>query len=291
MAKSKNTDSSQLEDMETEIMKEKRGIREIHSYACQTEEGGECFSSPNTPAKQKTKKAKNDTQANEPTLSEVQNVIITAVIQKINERADQTDKAVQYNTVQIDDIKKSLEFCHEEAVALKKQNSTLQKQCDLLGKKVNELELKVNETDRYSRRLNLRLYGVHETNKDDNIKKEIQEVVRAVLPDSEAGLVVAAIDVVHRIGNLHQRGERANLPPRPLIIRFLSRTARDAVWRGSKNSSYLKNKKLNFKEDLTAADKEIRSRLWPAVEEARKRGEKAFFVGNRAYVNGKEIKI
>ena len=124
------------------------------------------------------KKARNEpiTQKEEPTLSELQSTIITAVIEKINERADQTDKAVHYNTTQIDDLKKSLEFCHEEVLDLKKTNSTLQERCKLLDQKVSELELRVNDADRYSRRMNLRLYGVPEDNKDNNIKKTVQDI-------------------------------------------------------------------------------------------------------------------
>lgn len=45
-----------------------------------------------------------------------------------------------------------------------------------------------------------------------------------------------------------------------------------------------------FKEASSeAAQRETRSNLWSAVEEARKRGEKAFFVGNRATLMRKKL--
>lgn len=108
-----------MEDMEVACAKDKRNIREIHSYACHANHGEECTSSTNTPIKQPSKKV-ND----EPTLSELQTTI-TTVIGKLNERADQTDKAVHYNTVQIEGLKKSLEYCHQEVVQLKRENVAL----------------------------------------------------------------------------------------------------------------------------------------------------------------------
>lgn len=40
-----------------------------------------------------------------------------------------------------------------------------------------------------------------------------------------------------------------------------------------------------MKEDLTAEDRATRARL-----KARKNGEKAYLIGNKAFVNGREIK-
>lgn len=104
--------------MEVVANKEKRTVREIHSYACQASAFEECVSSPNTPTKPQMKKARGNKK--QPSLLELQDTIISAVIDKINERADQTDKAVHYNTVQIDGLKKSLDFCHKKVADLKK---------------------------------------------------------------------------------------------------------------------------------------------------------------------------
>ncbi len=76
-----------------------------------------------------------------------------------------------------------------------------------------------------------------------------------------------------------------------MIIRFLSRSERDLVWKLSKANNLLSIKHLRFKEDLTAADKEARKKLWPLVEKARKEGKRAHFVGNKAYVDNKEVRV
>lgn len=81
----------------------------------------------------------------------------------------------------------------------------------------------------------------------------------------------------------------SNNQPRGVIIQFPSRIYRDAVWRSAKKSTFLKDNNLKLAEDLSADDRARRNRLWPAVDKARKENKLAFFVGGRAFVNGKEI--
>ena len=83
-------------------------------------------------------------------------------------------------------------------------------------------------------------------------------------------MVMAAMAVVHRLGKAKKEGPSQK--PRPVIIRFLSRSARDVPWRISKKNAFLKSNHLHVKEDLTAEDKEMRSHLWPFVEQAREKG-------------------
>ncbi|MEQ2223358.1 hypothetical protein ILYODFUR_035961 [Ilyodon furcidens] len=148
--------------MEIDAVKDKRSVEEIHSYACPSNERDECTSSPSSLLKHRAKEARDEknkgkqNEEEEPTLIELQEAIISTVTTKINARADQTDKAVQFNTIQIEHLKKSLEFCHQEVMDLKHQNTALKDQCSILKQKAEELEKKMDEADRYSRRLNLR---------------------------------------------------------------------------------------------------------------------------------------
>ncbi|KAG1935380.1 hypothetical protein F2P79_019241 [Pimephales promelas] len=107
-------------------------------------------------------------------------------------------------------------------------------------------------------------------------------------PKEQRNVVTTAVDIAHRVGRL-RAGEDKRVNSRPIIIRFTTRTARDLIWKHAKQSPFLKTQSLRFKEDLTAADKEARSRLWPAVDRARKEGKAAYFSGARAFIDGKEI--
>ena len=102
---------------------------------------------------------------------------------------------------------------------------------------------------------------------------------RVKLPD--------AIDVAHRVGKQLQDDQR----PRGIIIRFISRRHRDAIWKAAKNNNFLQSKGLRFTEDLTKEDRENRQKVWPAIKKAREDGKTAYFVGGRGFVNGSEIRL
>lgn len=63
------------------------------------------------------------------------------------------------------------------------------------------------------------------------------------------------------------------------------------MWKTAKDSGFFKAKKLKLGEDPTTKDKEMRNKLWPRIDEARKQGEKAFFVGAKAIIDGIEIRV
>ena len=82
------------------------------------------------------------------------------------------------------------------------------------------------------------------------------------------------VDTVHRLG---RKGDAAtsNNTPRAIIIQFGMRVVRDEVWKKSKDARVCKDMHIRFKEDFSKEDREAR-KLWPLVQEARKRGKRAF---------------
>lgn len=62
------------------------------------------------------------------------------------------------------------------------------------------------------------------------------------------------------------------------------------MWRKAKSSSFLTDNKLRFTEDLTAADKALREKLWPLIDAAKKEGKRAHFAGVRVIIEGMEIR-
>ena len=136
--------------------------------------------------------------------------------------------------------------------------------------------------ERYHRRWNLRLYGLPEQEGED-VKQRVVDICSTILPNAGEDLRFH-IDVSHRI--VRRDGGKT----RPVITRFTSRSTKEMLWKCAKESEFLKIKKLKFGEDLTTKDKEARNKLWPRIEEPRKQGKKAF-VGARAFVDGKEIRV
>ncbi len=117
---------------------------------------------------------------------------------------------------------------------------------------------------------------------ENNVRKEVIRICQNLLPEYSDRLP-DVIDTVHRVGM-----KKVNYT-RGVIIQFSSRTLRAAVWAAAKNSSYLREKGLRFREDLCKTDRESRMKLWPLVDEARKAGKYAYFVAGRAFVEKKEI--
>lgn len=278
-------------DMETENVREKRHRNTTHSYACTSKDNGECDSGPETPIKTGASKKKAKCNLNDAPLSlnEVQDNIIRALTIKtdeINSTMNEIKKLVNKNTTDIEDLKRSVEHGSLEVDDLKTENAMLKNKCQTLEKKVEEMEKKVNDADSYSRRMNLKIYGIPEGPGED-IRSKVMNVLLAVLPDKNR--VEAAVDVVHRLGRHSDVNGGNTARPRPVIIRFSKQDTKDAIWNATKKNAYLKAHHLWFKLDLTAAVKERRELLWPKVDKARKENKVAYFVGARAFVNGKEI--
>ncbi|KAL1279460.1 hypothetical protein QQF64_026133 [Cirrhinus molitorella] len=68
---------------------------------------------------------------------------------------------------------------------------------------------------------------------------EIIKICHTILPQ-ESSKLTEVIDVVHRLG----KKKPGVMKPRGIILRFLSRTHRDAIWAAAKNSPFLREKGL-----------------------------------------------
>lgn len=210
-------------------------------------------------------------------------------------RISDSNQAITANTKAIEELKESTEFLHQELQDTKAKTTQVQtyttqydQRIAKLEQRITELEEQQNAAERHSRRQNLRLHGVPEEGREQ-LKKTITDLCRLIVPPDTAGMGSAAfpvIDVCHRLGP-----RRTDNRPRSIIIRFHCRAIRDLVWEGSKSAEVMKTRRLRFTEDLTSKDKETRMALWPQVEEARKADKRAYFVGARAFVDGKEIKL
>ncbi|KAL1247019.1 hypothetical protein QQF64_034454, partial [Cirrhinus molitorella] len=176
-----------------------------------------------------------------------------------------------------------------EIFDIRKENEDLKNKNEASQKRISELEDRMNDQDRYCRRWNLRLEGLTECAKD-NVKTRVMEICKAMVVEKDRNFVACNVDIAHRVGRSNADSGKGK-KPRPVIIRFTSRTARDLTWKGAKGNDFLKKNNMYFKEDLTVKDRATRSLLWPTIDKAQKEGKKAFFVGIRAIVDGKEIKI
>lgn len=202
-------------------------------------------------------------------------------------RIGENNAAINTNKIAIEDLKKNSEFLFQELQDVKTKTTKMEASSSEHERKITNLEAKLNDMERHQRRVNLRLHGLPET-EGENVKRLVTDICRAVYPPGfpAEGELSPFIDVCHRVGPRRETNR-----PRPVIIRFATREARDNIWRSSRTAKELLSaRRLRFTEDLTAQDKAARNELWPQIDEAKKAGKRAFFVGARAFVDGKEIK-
>ena len=152
-----------------------------------------------------------------------------------------------------------------EVVKLKYVNQKLIVSSNLVTDRINKLEC-------YSRRNNLLLYHVEESQAP--LRKTIDDVFGKMGIDNPQTM---AIEGLHRVG-----------PPsssrvRPIIVRFLHRLDRKIVWDAR---SKLKGSKIVLAEDFPDDYKNARSSLMPVVKAARSSGLKASLVMNKALIDG-----
>ncbi|XP_051956158.1 E3 ubiquitin/ISG15 ligase TRIM25-like, partial [Xyrauchen texanus] len=127
-----------------------------------------------------------------------------------------------------------------------------------IGDHMTILREKQEESERYSRRWNLRLLNLSESSNED-VRKEVLEIIAEIIPEEKSKLGFM-VDTVHRIG--HPREDKST---RPVIIQLTMRSFRFKLWRASLNADVMKRKNLRMTEDLTQLERQCRNKLWPLV--------------------------
>lgn len=213
------------------------------------------------------------------------NARIDSLEKNVENKFLNVERLIADNTMKIEGLKKTVDFACAEIQDVKGQVTDVEKRVCTGEKKATLMEQRLLEVENYSRRWNLRLFGLGEK-KGENIRREVIQICQSVLPEHKAKFP-DVIDTVQRLGQLKENNTR----PRAVILQFTLRVYRDAVWKAAKNSAFLQSKKLRFAEDLSRAVRERRMQLWPLVAKAREEGKTAYFVGGRAFAGGTELTL
>ncbi len=105
-----------------------------------------------------------------------------------------------------------------------------------MSSQMNQLQQRCEDTERYSSRWNLRLYGMRKT-LTENIKEETMKLL-AALASEDREKMGFLVDTVHKVGVPHANSARS------IIVQFTVRCFRDKM---SRNNSILKEMKLQLK--------------------------------------------
>ncbi|KAL1275024.1 hypothetical protein QQF64_027838 [Cirrhinus molitorella] len=206
-------------------------------------------------------------------------VAVLRAIQELTQKMDdQTQRFIRFekqinaNSSAIDKNKKDITELQSQVVLLKKENAFLKSACD--------------EHARYKRRWNLRLTGLPEKD-EENVRETVIGILTRIIPVSVERLR-DNVDTVHRLGK-RESAANSNNVPRVVIIQFGMRTIRDEVWKKSKDARVCKDLHISFKEDFSKEDRLARAKLWPLVQEARRRGKRAYLKEGYALIDNKRV--
>ena len=175
---------------------------------------------------------------------------------------------VESNSVEITECKSKMGMVEKEHSDLKKENAVLKE--------------RMLEAERYKRCWNLRLSGLKEK-EGENIREKTEKLLLKIFPQWKEE-IEDVVDSVHRVG----RNEAGR--SRQVIMQFVRRRHRDAVWKATKDSPVCKEQGLRFVQDFIQEDRQAREQLWPKIKQARSLGKVAFYRGHIAVIDGQVVK-
>lgn len=103
----------------------------------------------------------------------------------------------------------------------------------------------------------------------ENIRGIVIDIIGKVVPYPPAMNI--AVNVVHCLRDKRKEMNRH----RQVIMMFALRNVRDEVWRAAKLAPIYREKGICFAEDLSKRDRDAHAKLWPQVDEARRREKKS----------------
>ena len=189
------------------------------------------------------------------------------------------NKIVQLES-KISELQRSLEFSQQEITELatekrkiisersedRKRLSELTDDNELLRTRLSDLEARLNYNEDHSRRNNLRISGVTESEGGETWEQTAVSL-KSLL---ENKLELPPL----RIERAHRTGQRVDNKPRTIVARFTSYADREMVMR---NARKLKGTRIYINEDLCPASQEIVKQQLPRLRKAKQEGKIAYF--------------
>lgn len=137
-------------------------------------------------------------------------------------------EAVKENATQITGLTEAFEFICADIKTMKHRVDHIESKVKEHEASRDTREKRLAHLESYTRRWNLKLYGLEEKEKQD-VRKEVIQVCQAFLPEAKDKLP-DVVDTVHRLGPR----KLTNNQPRAIIMQFTSRIYRDAIWHAAK---------------------------------------------------------
>ncbi|KAH3836756.1 hypothetical protein DPMN_110131 [Dreissena polymorpha] len=138
-----------------------------------------------------------------------------------------------------DKLKESIQSLDKTILEKNLEKENIEESIRKQGEIIKKLE---NETEQYSRRNNIKIRGLPDTDPRETALDSAKKIVQFLKEKDIASLSLSDIDIAHRLPNTHNKN-------RDIIVRFVSRLVRDEVMSQRRK---LKNTGVFINEDLTS---------------------------------------
>ena len=169
---------------------------------------------------------------------------IVTYLQKIDRNVEKLTTSVAEVKGEIHDIRVENDKLKQNVEELKSENEYLHDKIHQLEFQVNLIAKQCHHNAQYSRRNNLRFFGIREVD-GENVFDRIVDIVKSKLYINDFSH--SEIDAAHRVG-FPDKANPDDPKPRAIIVRFVRRTMRDRVIRSRKA---LAKSRMSITEDHT----------------------------------------
>lgn len=206
------------------------------------------------------------TAGQETAMEEITPTLIRTIIR------EEINAAIGKLQPQLDAVKKDMAACNSKVAEVEEtlctmdtRLETLEKSNELLLKENDELKIKAERLEGYSRRFNIRVFGVISGAEKGNPTSYMASLLAEMFKDKLSA--VPGVEIAHRVGPTVKSGNRA------MIVRMTSYTVKEELVKIAKKDGILevRGMRLRIFPDQTAdmakkrgLFREVREKLWKA---------------------------
>ncbi len=209
--------------------------------------------------------------------------LILVMNEKLNKLDMIEDQIVEMKT-DLNAVKHSVEFAHEEIGDLKKENERKTKDDKETLERITKLESEntklhnaVIDLEARSMRDNLLFYNIDEQ-EHENTTKIIHDLLEKKMGIENAQSMVK-IDRSHRLGKKRVESRK----PRPIIAKFNYHQDREYI---RMNAKLLKGSGVGISEQFPSEIEKTRKNVYPELKKAKAAGKKVKMVRDKLFIDG-----
>lgn len=167
---------------------------------------------------------------------------VYAKIEALEQQKEMDKKEVEGVKNDLSDMETKVQAVQSKNKSLEQKNTELSEKIKEMSESIINQEIHLNDIEQYTRRNNIRIYGIDDRNRDETAQETTYTLLNFFRDQLSVSLKPSDIDIAHRMGRFQKEGNRI------VICRFVSRSVRNDLM---KKRSALKGSTFVIRDDLT----------------------------------------